>query len=257
MTDRDVVERVANRFGTSVMAIDKGKYRTEFAATVKGERAVSLKRDIEAMMGERRQAAITQAIGCFRPPDRKLSFDAAEEIRRRYARGESVSSIARFFRVARQTIHQVLQRSIYRDPPSRPWRDLAAQLPASEPPAWMSVRELYWLAGWLEGEGSFLAPPPSDPIHARISGQARDKDVMAEVGRLLCVKPLLDRSGQARNSKWSPMWRVLLKGSRATSLMLALQPLVGERRRHQIRSAVTAAFSHPPTESAPKTCMPN
>ena len=241
MTDRDVVERVANRFGTAVLAIDKGKYRTEFAATLKGERAVEFMRDIEAMMGERRRAAIARAIRCFRVPNRKLNYDgAAEEIRRRHQRGESVSSLARFFLVARQTIHQILQGHIYRAPPSRPWRDPRPALPAAEPPPWMSALEFHWLAGWLEGEGSFLAPPPSDPFHCRISGQARDEDVMAEVGRLLGVKPLLDRSGQARNPEWSAMWRVLLKGSRAMALMLAVEPLAGIRRRHQIGSALRA-----------------
>lgn len=117
MTDRDVVERVATEFGTAVMAIDKGKYRTEFAATLKGRRAVELMADIKPLMGERRQRAIDSALGCYRPPARKLDFKTAEET-----------------------------------------------------PSWMSPQELHWLAGWLEGEGSFMprlhrnhAAPGSQP----------------------------------------------------------------------------------------------
>jgi hypothetical protein len=52
MTDRDVVERVAALFGTAVMENDKGRYRTEFGATVKGKGAVTFMRDIEPLMGK-------------------------------------------------------------------------------------------------------------------------------------------------------------------------------------------------------------
>jgi hypothetical protein len=47
MTDRDVVERAATMFGTAVIAIDKGKYRTEYAATLKGERAVAFMTELK------------------------------------------------------------------------------------------------------------------------------------------------------------------------------------------------------------------
>ena len=122
-----------------------------------------------------------------------------------------------------------------------PWRTPIATLPNVSSPPEISFTELYWLAGWLEGEGSFLAPPPSDPRRPRISGQARDKDVVAEVSRILRVKPIFDKSGQARNPAWSAIWRVLLQGSRANALMLALEPLMGARRMEQIRTAIAAA----------------
>jgi hypothetical protein len=202
-------------------------------------------------MGDRRQQAIDAALRCYRPLVRKLSFEMAEEIRRRFTAGESVLSLACKYRVARQTIYPILQDRIYRAPLPRPWRDSAQTLPEVNAPSWMSAQELYWLAGWLEGEGSFLAPPPSDPGRPRISGQARDKDVVAEVGRLLQIKPVLDRSGEVRNPKWSAMWRVLVQGRRATTLMLALQPLMGQRRTEKIRTAITAAVSYAAKQSDP------
>jgi hypothetical protein len=246
MTDRDVVERVATLFGTAVMAIDKGRYRTEFAATLKGERAVMFMRDIRPLMGERRQEAIETAVHYYQPPARKLSFDAAEEIRRRAADGESVASLARTYAVARQTIYPILDSRIYATPPSRPWRDCVPALPPVDTPPWMSSTELHWLAGWLEGEGSFLAPPPSKPGLPRISGRARDKDVVKKVGKLLEVKPVVDRSSQRRNPSWSTLWSVLVQGKRAVTLMLALEPLMSHRRLGQIRRAVTCAVAHSP-----------
>jgi hypothetical protein len=242
MTDRDVVERVAKLFGTKVLAIDKGRYRTEYAATLKGSRAVAIMTDIKPLMGSRRRQAIDSAVRCYAPPKRKLNFSDAEEIRRRFADGESVASLAIAYNVARQTIYPILQDRFYRQPPTRPWRQSDGTLPEATPPPEISSRELHWLAGWLEGEGSFLAPPPSDPRRVRISGQAKDEDVVREVGRLFQIKPLFDQAGQRRNPKWSPMWRVLLQGNRASALMLALEPLMGARRQSQIRAAVIAAM---------------
>lgn len=133
MTDRDVVERVAQQFGTAVMAIDKGKYRTEFAATLKGERAVAFMADIRPWMGTRRQHAIDSAVSCYRPPARKLNFEIAEEIRRRASTGGSVASLAIEYEVARQTIYPILRGEIYRAPPSRPWRNSSLELRLDTP----------------------------------------------------------------------------------------------------------------------------
>jgi hypothetical protein len=243
MTDRDVVERVAQQFGTAVMAIDKGKYRTEFAATLKGEGAVAFMTDIRPLMGMRRQKAIDSALNRYLPPVRKLSFEIAKEIRRRAAAGESVASLATEYEVARQTIYPILKDEIYRAPPSRPWRNSKLELPRVDTPPWMSPAELHWLAGWLEGEGSFLAPPPSNLGRPRISGRARDNDVVSEVGRLLRIKPIFDRSSQLRNPEWSAMWRVLLQGRRAAALMFAIEPLMGRRRQEKIRTALTLAVA--------------
>src|SRR3954451_15669027 len=67
MTDRDVIERVADRFGTSVFSVDKGRYRTEYGAAAKGSRAVALMRDLRPFMSSRRQTAIDQALELYVP----------------------------------------------------------------------------------------------------------------------------------------------------------------------------------------------
>jgi hypothetical protein len=158
MTDRDVIDRVAERFGTAVIVIDKGRYRTEYAATIKGSRAARLMTDIRPMMGAPRRAAIDQALALFVPPERKLRYAKAEDIRRQQAGGASAASLARRYRVSHPTIRRVLSGRIYAEPPSTPWRDPAGWLPNLTPPVALSALELYWLAGWPEGEGSFVAP---------------------------------------------------------------------------------------------------
>jgi hypothetical protein len=175
MTDRDIVERVAAYFGTKVMTIDKGRYRTEYAATVKGSRAMKFMADVRALMGDRRQQAIDAAMLNYVPPRRKLDFEAAELIRQRYMEGESVSSLARAYQVRPQTIRPVLRGKLYASAPPTPWRKEAQRLPQLVPPVGISQAELHWLAGWLEGEGSFMAPAPSDPRRPRIPLKRKTK----------------------------------------------------------------------------------
>jgi hypothetical protein len=68
MTDLDVVELVADAFGTSVQANDKGRNRTEFAALIRGSRAAELMHTLRPMMGGRRQAAIDRALSNYDRP---------------------------------------------------------------------------------------------------------------------------------------------------------------------------------------------
>jgi hypothetical protein len=242
MTDRDVIERVADRFGTRVFAVDKGEYRTEYGAAAKGSRAAALMRDLRPFMGKRRQTAIDLALDLYVPPDYKLSYERAEEIRRRYANGETVTSLARAFGVRRQTIHPVLKHEIYWAPPPRPWRDSTRIL--LEPaylPGGMSRRELYWLTGWLEGEGSFLAPPPSNPRLPRVAFSSCDRDVVEEAARLLHVAVSKDGDARAERRGWSTIWRALSNGGRAVALMQAIRPMMSQRRAAQIAYALDAA----------------
>lgn len=102
----------------------------------------------------------------------------------------------------------------------------------------MSSCELYWLAGWLEGEGSFLRPPPSDARRPRIMARTRDLDVAKEVGRMLRVEPLFSHDPREQRRGWSPTWRLLRRGRLAVELMAMLHPLMGARRQSQIEAAL-------------------
>jgi len=239
MTDRDVVERVAACFGTKVVAIDRGSYRTEYAATLKGAGAVAFMSDIRCLMGKRRQDAIDAVVQSYSPPTRKLDFSAAEEIRDRFARGEAVSSLAHHYKVAPQTIRPILQQRIYRSAPSTPWRYWKAGLSHLPPLGEISPPDLYWLTGWLEGEGSFMAPPPSDRRRPRISAQATDRDVVERAARLCRVTPAYDHSERILSKGWSPTWRLLVRGGKAVSLMHAIKPALGIRRTRQIETALS------------------
>lgn len=242
MTDLDVVELVAAIFGTSVQANDKGRHKTEYATTIRGSRCAELMRTLRPMMGERRRTSIDRAIQHYVEPERKLDFKSAEEIRARHLDGESVSSLARSFGVQRQTIHQIRDGRMYPAPEKFPWLPVTWVLRGGcTAGTGMGWAELYWLAGWLEGEGSFLKPPPSSPRSVRVLAQCSDYDVISEVGRLLRVRVAV--SGQKRNERrgWSRCWRVELRGGRAVALMDALAPILHRRRSDQITRALAAA----------------
>jgi hypothetical protein len=239
MTDLDVIEIVAGLFGTNPHSADKGKYQTEYIAVIKGSRAVGMMRILRPMMSARRQRAIDLALDGYEPPARKLNFELAEQIRRRYADDQSVSSLARMFGVSRPTIRAVLNDRIYPLPDRFPWMSVSQMIRgATAAGTGLNWKELYWLAGWLEAEGSFSRPPPSSPRSPRIQAGSRDRDVIEEVARLLRVTP---RPARKRRAEWSDYWRLMLNSGRAIMLMQAIAPSMGKRRTAQIDSAVGAA----------------
>ncbi|MBA7675141.1 hypothetical protein ES703_83370 [subsurface metagenome] len=107
----------------------------------------------------------------------------------------------------------------------------------------MNQLELYWLAGMLEGEGSFIAGPPSDPNQPRISFCTTDRDVVEKVASLFRVKYIrswIPKRGQRGYGKYKTSLAVCIKGRPAVILMNELKPLMGERRRKQIEKAINS-----------------
>jgi hypothetical protein len=59
--------------------------------------------------------------------------------------------------------------------------------------------ELHWLAGLLEGEGTFMTGPPSSPRLPVIAVNMTDHDVMARLGRISGRKV---HELKPRNARW-------------------------------------------------------
>lgn len=96
-------------------------------------------------------------------------------------------------------------------------------------------KDLYWLAGLLEGEGSFMKPSPSAPNNPRISIQSKDKDIAVRVAGVFGVTYFAVDKRQ--NPNWNDTYKVIVAGTNAVKLMQVLYPLMGERRRLQIEAA--------------------
>lgn len=102
----------------------------------------------------------------------------------------------------------------------------------------MKETDLYWLAGILEGEGSFMCGPPSDPRQPRIGIQTTDEDVIRHV-QLLIGGTVAEVSRQREHHRRT--WTLKLKGLDAIIIMQRLRPLMGKRRREQIELALESA----------------
>lgn len=109
----------------------------------------------------------------------------------------------------------------------------------------MKEQDLYWLAGLLEGEGSFMAGPPSSPNQPRVAVQMTDRDVIARVANLFGVVYFQARQ-DSRNPAWKVYFGVCLKGRPAVDLMTLLRPLMGGRRQCQIDLALASFENRAP-----------
>ena len=99
------------------------------------------------------------------------------------------------------------------------------------------MHDLHWLAGSLEGEGSFLKGPPSRPRSPVVSVQMTDEDVIARVAAMFGRTPSCWQSPQVR---WRPTYIVRITGAKAVAWMHALRPLMGSRRQLQIDRALAS-----------------
>jgi hypothetical protein len=72
-----------------------------------------------------------------------------------------------------------------------------------------SAVEIAWLAGLLEGEGSFMPGPPSNPRMPIVCLAMNDADVMARVGRLLGRKVVPLRR---RSEHWQQSYQLRVRG---------------------------------------------
>ncbi len=101
----------------------------------------------------------------------------------------------------------------------------------------MSSQELHWLAGLLEGEGSFFRGSPSAPHSPVLTLQMTDEDVVARAALMFGRKV---SSWQSPNPRWQRTFIVRLKGIKAVAWMTAVRPLMGQRRQMQIDQAVAS-----------------
>lgn len=106
----------------------------------------------------------------------------------------------------------------------------------------ISSHELHWLAGLLEGEGSFLRGPPSAPGLPVLSLQMTDEDVVARVARMFGRKT---GSWKSANARWQRTFIARVNGAKAVAWMRAVRPLMGRRRQGQIDEAIASYAPKP------------
>lgn len=99
---------------------------------------------------------------------------------------------------------------------------------------------MFWLAGWLEGEGSFIWNKNNQqPL---ISAVSTDEDVIKRVSILFGVTYF---SVGKRCDHHKEVYRVCLRGRKAVDLMHKLKPLMGLRRTAKIDEVLAVYDSEP------------
>ena len=97
--------------------------------------------------------------------------------------------------------------------------------------------DLHWLAGLLEGEGSFLAGPPSAPRSPAVQVAMADRDIVERAGALLGVAVMVVPS---RREGWRTAYSARVRGAPAVLWMERLRPFMGQRRQGQIDRAIAS-----------------
>jgi len=116
----------------------------------------------------------------------------------------------------------------------------------------MTELELRWMAGWLEGEGTFYIGKGGTA--AIIQVFSIDLDVLEKAhqivgGALHYIKPRRHPQGYVSQEGW----RLHLESEAAVSLMRQVLPLMGQRRTTQIK-AVLRAWENRPNRPVEKLC---
>ncbi len=94
-----------------------------------------------------------------------------------------------------------------------------------------SLRDLYWAAGFLDGEGSFNLSAGSQ----RVRATQKDDDALRHLQGLFggSVRQQFNKLRQKHYWHWA------VHGSRARGVMLTLYPLLFSYRQSQIRKALS------------------
>ena len=106
----------------------------------------------------------------------------------------------------------------------------------------LPLTDLHWLAGLLEGEGTFMTGPPSSPGLPVVAVNMTDHDVMARLGRIFGRKV---HTLKPRNARWRTSYQVRVNGGAAVRWMTLLRPLMGSRRQGQIDRALASYAPRP------------
>lgn len=97
--------------------------------------------------------------------------------------------------------------------------------------------DFHWLVGVLEGEGTFLSGPPSQPASPAVRVTMTDRDVVERVGRIIERAVLTLRPRELHHK--TP-YMTTIKGSPAAQLMLAARPFLGSARQTQLDGAIAS-----------------
>jgi hypothetical protein len=240
MTDRDVVERVGRLIDRAVFSVRKRRahHKTPYVTTIKGSPAVLLMRAIYPYMGTFRRAQIDRAIASWHghrarwrgPAAGCAASDCSHAAARR---GLCVRHYDRWWKARRRG-----QTTDFGpvDPPAQAFGSLADGEEIDE------ACTLGWLAGLLEGEGTFSVNRQSAEIaYPVIKLEMCDESIVNRAAHVMAA-PSVQRA-DPEHEDWSPTFIAAITGRHAATWMRRLRSSMGIRRTAAIDAAL--AQYHP------------
>lgn len=115
-----------------------------------------------------------------------------------------------------------------------------------------TVRDLAWLAGLFEGEGSITTATKRNPL--RLSMKSTDEDVLRRAHAIAGIGTLNGPYAPAeKNLGKKPYWTWSVhRSAEAAGLLMTMYPLLGVRRQERASSALAAWRERPPRYRKPK-----
>jgi hypothetical protein len=205
MTDRDVVEHVARLFGRAVVRLRRRKphHKVPYATTIKRAPAAQVMSAVRPFLGKTRELQIDRAISSWQT--RK-----GPRRRRRADGSDSLSPLM---------------------PPADPSGRSTTQGESQD------ACDRAWIAGLLEGEGSFIANRAARSSYPVIKVEMCEQEVVERAARLLDTRVWLVAPG---TDGWRPTYVAQIAGHRAAEWMRTLRPYMGLRRTAAIDAALSA-----------------
>src|SRR5262249_40360746 len=109
----------------------------------------------------------------------------------------------------------------------------------------ITSEQLYWAAGFLEGEGSFLASsaacrsrPNRKTFSLRVVAMQVQTEPLERLQRMFGGKVCIHTDNRERRPNWSPCFKWIVHGTRAAAIMLTLWSIMSPRRKRQIEDAI-------------------
>src|SRR5207245_10358018 len=204
--------------------------------TIKGAPAARMMRALAPLMSARRRSQIERALRDHRPRERW-------QLPRTVCIGANCLRPAKARGLCKQHYQQWWKSN--RRGPTRQFSPIAEELITDGSEfSWEAAdteARVAWLAGVMEGEGSFLSARFDGHSYPRVQMTMCDKDVLERAMTLMPASHMYainDKRGIERG--WSEAWMVRVNGRPAAAVMTAVLPWMGSRRTRAIDRALSA-----------------
>jgi Mor family transcriptional regulator len=236
MTDEDVIAYFSKLVGRKYHTPTRRQphHKQSYVCMVRGKNAIFMMKTFLPVMGVRRQKDIRKAIKSYDPTGGvRLSEETKCRIREDRIKGyiyrELQKKYNRGFESIYKVVHGVHPTDVHNDLP------LPEQFTLPKWHKTSSQEQLYWLAGWIEGEGCFATYENVKQII--VSASCSDYDIVYRAQSL--VKGALDLyPNPPAKDHWSVVYSFIARQTHAAAIMMSLYPLMFSRRQQAIETAL-------------------